>query len=88
MREEPPTVGVNFTEHVLKDLCFERLQGALENVPALLLDQATLPVGAEPEPTTVVLQVIFAPTTTEAWLQDTERIVEESARDGGSMMYT
>lgn len=60
-------MGVNFTEHAP----FESLQVSVENSPELLLDQATLPVGTAPEPTTFALQVTAEPTTTEAWLHDT-----------------
>jgi hypothetical protein len=61
---------VNLTEHVPYDLWCERLQDALENEPALLLDQETLPVGTVAEPRTVALQVTAEPTTTEARLHD------------------
>lgn len=72
---EPATVGVNLTEHVLEALCSKSVQDGIENVPALLLDQATCPVGPGSEPTTVALHPIFSPTATESWLQDSVRIV-------------
>ncbi|MGD0477983.1 MAG: hypothetical protein ABSB29_07450 [Nitrososphaerales archaeon] len=40
-----------------------------------MLDQATLPVGAEPEPTTTALQVVALPTTTEEREHDTVTLV-------------
>jgi len=48
MTEEPGAAGVNHTQHVLKAafLVYESVQVALENLPGLLLDQATVPVGA------------------------------------------
>jgi hypothetical protein len=65
-------VGVNFTEQAP----FKSLQVSLENLPELLFNQATLPVGVEPEPLTVALQVTAEPTTTEAGLQ--VRVVGEA----------
>lgn len=66
MAEEPAAVGVNVTEQAP----LESAQASLENLPGLLLDQATLPVGAEPEPLTVALQAVAEPTTTEAGEHD------------------
>jgi hypothetical protein len=60
---------VNFTEQTP----FESLQDVPENFPGPLLDQATLPVGAEPEPLTVASQSVAEPTTTEAGVQDKAR---------------
>lgn len=55
-------------------MCGESVQGVPENKPKLLLDQATLPVGAEPKPETVALHVIVVPMTTEAWLHAAVRV--------------
>jgi hypothetical protein len=63
-------VGVNFTEQEP----FESLQDACENVPELLLDQDTFPVGTtEPSVWTVATQVVAEPTITGAGLQDAVR---------------
>jgi hypothetical protein len=69
---------MNLTEHVLKVLCLKSLQVVIENVPESLLDHATLPVGAEPEPTIVALHVTVPPTTTESWLQDRVKVIGEA----------
>jgi hypothetical protein len=51
------------------------LQVSLENLPELLLDQVTLPVGTELEPRTFALQMVVKPTTTEEWPHDTVTLV-------------
>jgi len=71
----PAVVGVNFTEHVLKDPCRESPQDPLENLPGLSLDQATVPVGVGLVPLTVASQVTLEPTTTEEVLHDNVRKV-------------
>jgi len=48
---------------------FESLQVGLENLPELLLDQETAPVG--PDPLTMALQAEAVPMVTEAFAQDT-----------------
>ena len=60
-------------------MCFVRLQDAPDRVPAPLLDQVTLPVGAEePDPRTVALHVTVEPTTTVEWLQERVRVIGEA----------
>ena len=54
---------MNFTEQVP----FESRQEVLENFPALLLDQATVPVGNNP--LIVTVQVMDDPTTGEVFAQ-------------------
>jgi hypothetical protein len=66
----PAAVGVNFSEQVP----LESLQASLENLPGLLLDQVTLPVGKVLEPRTIALQMVAEPTTTEARLHDKVRV--------------
>ena len=58
-------------------MCRESAQEILEKTPELLLDQVTLPVGAEPEPTTIALQGVAFPTTTEEDEHDTVTLVLE-----------
>lgn len=62
---------MNFTEQAP----LESLQDVPENSPGLLLDQATLPVGVEPEPLTVASQVVAEPTTTEEGEHDRVAVV-------------